>query len=190
MGSRVQLKDKKKFIKWFLENYQLKRRESLWIMNYLLNHDIVLNKTKFIEKAHATPRGILMSTVGMNESDFQFYKDGIGFKDPEKAFHEVRLNWHSDLYLELIFPESFLSKRYLEVVEDNPYAPWNDTVPEELDNHVENELDRMQLEERKEELLKEIDAALVSNEKNNFYDLTDELNEIDEYLDKKLSNKK
>jgi len=190
MSSRVQLKDKKKFIKWFLENYQLKRRESLWIMNYLLNHDIVLNKTKFIEKAHATPRGIRMSTVGMNEPDFRFYKDGIEFPDPEKAFHEVRLNWHSDLYLELIFPEAFLTKKYLEVVEDNPYAPWNDTVSKELENHVEDELDRLQLKERKEELLKEIDSALASEEKDNFYELTDELKGIENYLDKRMSNKK
>lgn len=40
MYSRVQLKDKKKFLKWFLQSYQMKRRESMWILNYLLNHDI------------------------------------------------------------------------------------------------------------------------------------------------------
>ena len=57
MYSRVQLKDKKKFLKWFLQRYQMKRRESMWILNYLLNHDIVLNKTKFVEEANKTPRG-------------------------------------------------------------------------------------------------------------------------------------
>lgn len=190
MSSRVQLKDKKKFIKWFLEHFQLKRRESLWIMNYLLNHDIVLNKTKFIENAQATPRGISMSTVGVDEPAFRFYKDGIEFPDPEKAFHEVRLNWHSDLYLELIFPDSWLSQEYITIVEDNPFLSWNESVPKELDHLVEDELDRFQLNERKEELLREIDSALASDEEHNFYELTNELKQIDDYLEKKISNKK
>ena len=153
MYSRVQLKDKKQFLKWFLQRYQLKRRESMWILNYLLNHDIVLNKTKFVENADKTPRGIQMSTVGTAKEPFRFYKDGQDFDHPEQAFHEVRLNWHTDLYVELFFQESLLSPEYAAVLEDNPHAKWNDQVPEDVDEKVDEAIDQFHLQKQKAQLM-------------------------------------
>lgn len=179
MYSRVQLKDKKKFLKWFLQRYQLKRRESMWILNYLLNHDIVLNKTKFVENADKTPRGIQMSTVGTEDEPFRFYKDGQEFDHPEQAFHEVRLNWHTDLYIELLFQESVLSSEYAAVLEDNPYAKWNDHVPKEVDKQVDEAMDQFLLQKQKDQLMEEIDRALETDDRNQFYALAKELKDVE-----------
>jgi len=187
MYSRVQLKDKKKFLKWFLQRYQMKRRESMWILNYLLNHDIVLNKTKFVEEADKTPRGIQMGTVGSDAEAFRFYKDGLEYDHPEQAFHEVRLNWHTDLYVELLFQESWLSPEYAEVLEDNPYAKWNDRMPDELDQQVDDAVDSFYLQEQRQQLLDEIDRALEMDDRDEFYELTKTLKDVESKLENEVS---
>lgn len=186
--NRIQLKDKKKFIKWFLESFQMKRRESLWILNYLLNHDIVLNKTKFVENVHTTPRGIRMATAGVEDPSFHFYKDGVEYSDPEKAFHEVRLNWHSDLYIELVFPDSWMTEEFISIVEDNPFSTWNEMISDEFSERIDNEIDRFQLVERRDELLEEIDSALSEDQRDSFIVLTKELKEVEDSLEKLLPN--
>lgn len=187
MYNRVQLKDKKVFLKWFLERYQLKKRESMWILNYLLNHDIVFNKTKFVEKADHTPRGISMGTVGVDNAAFRFYKDGVTFDHPEQAFHEVRLNWHTEIYIELFFKDAELSPEYAKVLEDNPYAKWNDLVPEELNQQVDDAMDSFYLQEKKQKLLDEIDYALETDNRKDFYDLTENLKNIEIKLENEVS---
>lgn len=186
LSTRIQLKEKKRFIKWFLAHHQMKRRESMWILNYLLNHDIVLNKARFVEEVEETPRGIRMAAVGTNAPAFQFYKEGHEFDDPEQAFHEVRLNWHTDLYVELVFEGAWASSEYLSILEDNPFAPWNDAITEELSEEVDEAIERFQLMERKQELIKEIDAALEDAEREFFLTLTQELKEIEERLENTL----
>lgn len=187
MYNRVQLKEKKDFLKWFLQRYQMKRREAMWILNYLLNHDIVLNKTKFVEEANKTPRGIRMSAVGTKEEAFRFFKDGQEFDHPEQAFHEVRLNWHTDLYIELVFQDSVLSHEYAAVLEDNPFSKWNDQITDEVDEEVDLAVDNFYLQEKKDQLLEGIDRALESDDRSEFYTLAKELQELESKMENGVS---
>ncbi len=164
----------------------MKRRESMWILNYLLNHDIVLNKAKFVEHAEKTPRGIKMAAVGSEQEAFKFYKDGHSFDNPEQAFHEVRLNWHTDLYIELLFSDSWMSAEYLAVLEDNPFASWNDTISDEMNVEVNDAIDYFQLSEKRNELIREIDRALENDEKEAFLALTKELKEIEDHMSSEM----
>ena len=188
MYSRVKLKDKKKFLKWFLQRYQMKRRESMWILNYLLNHDIVLNKTKFVEEANKTPRGIRMATVGTEDEAFRFYKDGQEYDHPEQAFHEVRLNWHTDLYIELLFQDSLLSPEYAAILEDNPFAKWNDRMTSEIDEQVDEAVDTFYLQKQREQVLEDIDRALETDNRDDFYSLAEELKHIEDKMENGVSS--
>lgn len=183
MDSKIKLEHKKAMIKWFSENHKLRRRESLWILNYLINHDIVLNKTHFVENVQATPRGIKMGAANTQGRSFLFYKDGIEYEDPEKAFHEIRMNWHEPLYLELDFNEAYLSPHYVKVLEDNPYAKWNDMVPSDLAMLAEDAIDQFLLNERRNELLADIDQTLADDDKEKFILLSNELIDIENYLE-------
>ena len=49
MGSSVSNREKKDFLKWVTSNYVMKRRESLWILEYLFSHNLMLEKTQFVE---------------------------------------------------------------------------------------------------------------------------------------------
>lgn len=180
MSRDIMLEEKKVFLAWFLDRYQLKRRESMWILNYLLNHDIVLNHVHFVENAKETSRGILMSTIGDNREAFEFYKEGQLFDNPEQAFHEVRLNWHSPLYIELFFADAFKSEEYLAVLEDNPYYKWNETIPEETLKDAEKGLNFFLMNERRMNILFQIDKSLEGEDRDLFLSLSEELNNLEE----------
>lgn len=47
------------------------------------------------------------AVVGNPKEAFMYYKDGKTFEDPEQAFHDLRLNWKEDFYLELFFDQSY-----------------------------------------------------------------------------------
>ena len=88
------LEDKKNFISWFVSNHALKRREALWILNYLLNHELLLKQVHFVERVDCTPKGMWFSTDKAPDESFYFYKSGVRFNNPEQAFHDIRLNWN------------------------------------------------------------------------------------------------
>lgn len=177
---------KKQFLKWFTRNYHLKRRESLWILDYLFNHDIMIEKTHFVEQVDKAPRGIYMSVKDDHKPAFRFYKNGHTFKDAMQAFHEIRLNWSSQLYIELDFENAWQSPEYLSVLEDNPYARWNDNIPEELVEQVDDALTYETLLIARRELLSEIDETLTEREEEKFTKLTNALKEIDRKIDQTI----
>ncbi|WP_407370525.1 ReoY family proteolytic degradation factor [Carnobacterium sp.] len=182
MNIQISLEAKKIFLGWFLDRYQLKRRESMWILNYLLNHDIVLNKVHFVESVDKTPRGMMISTTEMSNEAFLFYKNGTVFSDPEQAFHEVRLNWQEEMYIELVFLNPWKSAEYLTVLEDNPYHKWNETISMQLVEEVELALETFSLTERKQNTLHQIDLSLEKEDRERFIQLSKQLKEIEEDL--------
>ena len=186
MNSSVSNSEKKHFLKWVTSNFVMKRRESLWILEYLFSHNLMLEKTHFVEDVSKTPRGIYMSVVGNEKPDFRFYKNGHTFDDGMQAFHEVRLNWSSPLYIEIDFDDAWQYPEYLTILEDNPYASWNDSISKALSNSVDNALTYETLVFAREQLLKDIDKALVDRDKESFAILTNDLSEVDYQISESL----
>ena len=186
MNSSISNSEKKHFLKWVTSQYVLKRREALWILEYLFSHNLMLEKTHFVEDVSKTPRGIYMSVVGNEKPDFRFYKNGHVFEDGMQAFHEVRLNWSSPLYIEIDFDDAWEHAEYLTILEDNPYASWNDSISEELLSSVDDALAYETLLIVRDQLLQEIDTALLEGDKQNFVALTDNLSEIDHQIGESL----
>lgn len=186
MNSSVSNSEKKHFLKWVTSNFVMKRRESLWILEYLFSHNLMLEKTHFVEDVSKTPRGIYMSVIGNEKPDFRFYKNGHTFEDGMQAFHEVRLNWSSPLYIEIDFDDAWQYPEYLTILEDNPYASWNDSISKALSNSVDNALTYETLVFAREQLLKDIDKALVDRDKESFAILTNDLSEVDYQISESL----
>ena len=186
MNTSITNEKKKDFLKWFTKNHTLNRRESLWILDYLYNHDIMLEKTHFIESADQSPRGIYMSAKDNHHPTFRFYKNGHTFKDAMQAFHEIRLNWSSQLYLEIDFENAWQTPEYLAVLEDNPYARWNDNIPKELMEQMDEALTYETLLFARHELLDKIDESLIEGQKESFTDLTKILKEIERKIDQSI----
>ena len=168
----VPLNDKKVFIRWFLKNFQLKRREGVWILNYLLSNDELLKNVHFVEDAHYCPRAIVMSTVDTTSIPFRFYKENIMTSDAEKSFHELRINAQQSMYMQLNFPNIPPDPVYLAVLEENPYIPKDIIVSEKDRIAAEKLLEHSLFEFKEQQLLKEIDAALDAGDKERFFELS------------------
>jgi len=167
----VPLNEKKAFIRWFLKNFQLKRREGVWILNYLLSNDDLLEHVHFVDEAHYCPRAIVMSTVDTTSIPFRFYKDNIMTSDAEKAFHDLRLNTSEEIYFQLNFPSIPPDPLYLAVLEENPYVP-ELFIPEKDRIAAQQLLENSVLAFQEQLLLKQIDEALDAGDKERFFELS------------------
>jgi uncharacterized protein YpiB (UPF0302 family) len=178
MATPVSVNEKKDFIRWFLNHYQLKRRECVWILNYLMSHDQLMEKVHFVEQAQYCPRGLVMSTHCIDKVPFRFYKENVMTTDAEKSFHDIRLNRDEEIYIQLNFNASNQAHQYVAVLEENPFMPKHLQV-NETDRVVAEQFLSASIERfHKEKLLSLIDEALDKQDRNTFLRLTEQLNKM------------
>jgi uncharacterized protein YpiB (UPF0302 family) len=178
MATPVSVNEKKDFIRWFLNHYQLKRRECVWILNYLMSHDQLMEKVHFVDQAQYCPRGLVMSTHCIDKVPFRFYKENVMTTDAEKSFHDIRLNRDEEIYIQLNFNASNQAHQYVAVLEENPYMPKhlqiNETDREVAEQFLKASIERFQ----REKLLSQIDEALDKQDRSGFLNLTKQLNNL------------
>src|SRR5690606_40695317 len=97
MSTSVSVEDKKRFIQWFLKNYQLKKRESAWILHYILNHAEILLNINFVRDVIFCPRGMMITSNFSEEVPFLFYKNYLVTTDVKTTFHDILLNYNKKL---------------------------------------------------------------------------------------------
>ncbi len=178
MSAPVSVNEKKDFIRWFLNHYQLKRRECVWILNYLMSHDQLMEKVHFVDQAQYCPKGLVMSTHCVDEVPFRFYKENIMTTDAEKSFHDIRLNREEDIFIQLNFHASNKAHQYAAVLEENPFMPKNLQISEKerliAERFLADSIERFQ----KDLLLQKIDEALDKKDEKLFLMLTDQLKKM------------
>ena len=179
MSAPVSVNEKKDFIRWFLNHYQLKRRECVWILNYLMSHDQLMEKVHFVEQAQYCPRGLIMSTHCVDEVPFRFYKENVMTTDAEKSFHDIRLNRDEEIYIQLNFHASNKAHQYAAVMEENPFMPKTLQINEKDRLIAERFLTESLEKFKREKLLELIDEALDKQDKKAFNVLTQQLNRLE-----------
>ncbi len=178
MATPVSVNEKKDFIRWFLNHYQLKRRECVWILNYLMSHDQLMEKVHFVEQAQYCPRGLIMSTHCVDKVPFRFYKENVMTTDAEKSFHDIRLNRDEEIFIQLNFHASNQVPQYAAVLEENPFMPKHLQINEK-DSLLAEQILKYSIERfQHEKLLALIDEALDRHDEETFKRLTDQLNQI------------
>jgi uncharacterized protein YpiB (UPF0302 family) len=178
MTASISVGEKKQFVRWFLQSHKMKRRECIWILNYMLSNEELLEKTHFVEEAHYCPRAMVMSSTESEEIPFRFYKGNLMTADAEKSFHDLRLNPHDDLFVQLNFPNRPPSALYLSVLEENPYMPKNAMITEEDRQIAEKMLEASMAVFQEDAILKQIDEALDANDREKFFELSALLHSI------------
>jgi uncharacterized protein YpiB (UPF0302 family) len=175
MKTPVSVNEKKDFIRWFLNHYQLKRRECVWILNYLMSHDQLMEKVHFVENAERCPRGLVMSTHCVDEVPFRFYKENVMTTDAEKSFHDIRLNRDEDIYIQLNFYAYNQAHQYAAVLVENPYMPKKLHISEK-DRLIAEQFLVTSIEKfQREKILQLIDEALDNGDEKTFRELTEKL---------------
>ena len=176
----IELASKKKFVNWLIQSVSLKKRESYWILNYLLNHEFLLDRVTFVENVLSTPRGLLVTDQSVSGSGLEMVNQGIVIDDPNKIFHDIRLNRKSPLFIGVSFDGMTLSKYYLDVLEENPYQPLDEEAEKEfrlaLNSFIEEEERKFKLNI----LLEKINQALETGNKKEFQKLSKDYQRLKE----------
>ncbi|MCL7745925.1 ReoY family proteolytic degradation factor [Halalkalibacter alkaliphilus] len=180
MGNIIPVVDKKEFLKTFLQQFELKRRECAWLLNYLMSDDELMERVHFVEQAAHTPKALIISAKGVDSIPFSFHKEKHVTTDAEKAFHDIRLNQTEDIYIELHFTGARQYPPYLVVLEDNPHIPENLELAVAFQKETEWILDRALKSFKKEQLLSDIDRALDEQDQERFKHLVLELKQLEE----------
>ncbi|MBU8907260.1 ReoY family proteolytic degradation factor [Desertibacillus haloalkaliphilus] len=178
MSSTISVIEKKDFLKWFLNTYQLKRRECAWLLNYLISDNDIMKHVHFVDKAEHCPKALVISSTDVEQIPFCFHKHQHVTMDAEKAFHDIRLNNEEDIYIQLNFPSSQTNPQYVAVLEDNPFLPRNEEATNVDQLLAEMVLDKAIVSFKRQRLLEEINKSLDQNDEQLFLSLTTELNKL------------
>lgn len=176
--------EKKAFIYWFLNQYEMKTQESNWILTYLANNSDLLKHVHFVRHANACPRAIIISSNCSEGVAFRFYRKQLATSDPDKAFHDIRLNVGKPLYIELNFHRWKQCPQYALILEDNPFLPDDFDITQADKKRAEKLIEFLLLKRKKEELLSEIDKTLDMWNKIRFMELTGQLKNIESQVSK------
>ncbi|WP_033626662.1 IDEAL domain-containing protein, partial [Enterococcus faecalis] len=68
--------------------------------------------------------------------------------------------------------------QYLSVLEDNPFAPWNEQVDQEVARAIDQYFKQEEQTQRMALIKAQIDDALETGNKEAFLELSDELNRL------------
>ncbi|WP_217585442.1 ReoY family proteolytic degradation factor [Lentibacillus saliphilus] len=180
MQTPISTHDKQSFIKWFLNHYQLKKRESVWILNYLSKHHNVLSNVHFVRNIKFCPRGIIMTSQCSQEVPFRFYKKQIVTTNAEKSFHDIRLNQEEPLYIQLNFNNSHQSTYYAAVLEENPFIPDAHFITKKDEVNARQLLDYTLYQYKKKKIQTEIDKALENRNEACFMKLAKQLKHLED----------
>lgn len=169
--SKISANEKKEFIRWFLTKHTMKRRESVWILNWIISNESVLNNIIFVDEVHKYDRGILISTTASESISFRFFKGSQMSVDPEKAFHDLRIHPEDKFYIQLDFPNKHQENMYLTVLEG-----YNSST--EISPAIIEMVDEFVIELEKKNIMNEIDAALDKGDEKMFVELCEMLNRV------------
>ncbi len=183
MRSSVSIHEKKDFLRFFLENYQLKHRECSWILKYVLNSDERIDQVKFVDNIDNCPFAVEISTKCVETEPFRFINNFQEMLDAEKAFHEIRANKAKQLIILLQFDNKENCEKYISVVESNPFHSKDISDPEMIQLEAETIIQKSIIDFQKTKLQVEIDHAIDNGDRTSFYILSQRLNELLVYSD-------
>jgi len=174
----ISIDDKRSFLKWFLRHYQLKNRECVWLLNYILSDNQMINILRFVDTITDCPRAMMISEKSTQDPPFLYRKGTVETNQPEKAFHDIRLDTTELIYVKLIFPDSSRSSEYVSVLEDNPYALKQLQI--QYSKMAEQFLEESMKNFRRQKIYDCIDKALENRDKAQFDRLLEEWKELNE----------
>lgn len=184
MEKWVPVSEKKKFIRWFLGQYRLKKLEVKKLFDYLLANEQLLEKVHFTDKENPNGRTFFISTMCSTTIPFEFHKRSKVIYHVEESIQELRTNSKERVYIVLQFRGKMFCHPYMNVREGikqelriEPDTPLLDRILADIF------LDQSLLKRRLTELEEAIDRSLASGDKDQFMQLSGEKIKILQELD-------
>jgi len=172
--------EKRNFLTSFLQNYRLKHPDARFVLNYLLQHNHLLEIVHFTEKDQKSSRWLIISTMMSEEEGLVFYRRGQKSTSLATIMGDLALHLNEPLYLTLHFPGKTRNFSYLRLIDHRAF--------ENVRRHEYNEKMAKAAEQVLDEALKrhdvsilkmQIDQALDRKDVALFQKLTEELKKYD-----------
>lgn len=180
MSNSVTVSEKKQFISWFLNRYELQKKEAAWLLSYLSSDEQLLKRVHFVDHVENLPKAILMSTKCVKKPSFQFKKKKRLGTDVESAYFDIKSFPNEEIYIGLYFKDCASCPEFAAVLEVNPMDKQDLVQDHLLSLFAEMFLDQTMREFRKKELYIQIDQSLEDRDAANFAKLTEELRKLEE----------
>ncbi|WP_176222207.1 ReoY family proteolytic degradation factor [Tuberibacillus sp. Marseille-P3662] len=178
MEQVISADQKRSFLKWFLSHYQLKNRECVWLLNYMASDEQLLNLMKFVEDVSDCPRAMVITDTNMDKQPFLYKKQQIETTQPEKAFHDIRMDQDAPIYIQLNFIAPFQSPAFVAVLEENPFYEDHRDIGNWYGEAARDVLEYAEQHFQKERLYHAIDQALDQGDSKAFHHLTRQLKDL------------
>lgn len=172
----ISVNEKRDFLKWFLNHYHLKSRECVWLLNYVISDDHLLGLFRFVDNVKGCHRSMVISEKSVTNQAFEYNKQHVKTDDPEKAFHDIRLNQTEPIFIQVNFSSPYRTTEYVAVLEDNPFC--QKTVHDRFGDAVDHVISKVEKNFLNETLQREIDDALDRGDKEKFKRLSKKLMDL------------
>ena len=175
----VTVEQKRNFIRYVLDNFEQRKRETGWILEFLATKDKLLENIIFTTDIRNVPRGFKIAVRNAKGSPaaFKFFRNGETHTDPEKGFHDIRLNTNEVTYVEIFLPNRFQDPNFVAVLEPHPYDIDVFLKPEEKEM-LDAFLNVTMIQGKELRLKAQIDASLSAGDEERFKELTAQLKEV------------
>ncbi|TGA98124.1 IDEAL domain-containing protein [Sporolactobacillus shoreae] len=173
MEQTVSTVQKKSFIKWLLNQQVIKDREIIWLLNYMMGNKQLLQLIHFVDNVFGCKRAIEIDATSQTPSGFEYTKDSVHTDDPEKTFHDLRLNQADNVYIKVNLPSVIRSPEYFVVLEEGPNAAR--FVHHAFGSAAEAATGAAEKAYAEERLKTAINQALDDGDETAFYKLTEKL---------------
>lgn len=172
MTTPISSQAKREFIRYFFKRYQMKMREAIWILEYLMNREDLIENIHFVRQASHCPKGLLIAAKCSNVVGIRYIEDRSTFINAEKILGQLRrLEKGDSLYIELAFADSHCNPRYAAILEENPFSPGPGPDVEKFVARFLEELTRKIQQEKWEQ---EMNDALDARDEDLFHQLCEQ----------------
>lgn len=172
----ITVSEKKFFIQWFMNNYQFKAEEVVYLLHYMLCESELMKNVHFVYEAYYCERALIISTKCADLQDgkgFFYQRNGESTEDVFKAYEDIKVN-REPLYVQFHFAKETSCSEYMGVLEENPQQPIKRAYTDIDKELVERLLGEASFYVRLRKLEKELDTALALRDKDTFMRISKE----------------
>ncbi|RAL21073.1 YpiB family protein [Thermoflavimicrobium daqui] len=178
MGNSVTVSEKKEFLDWFLNHYELQNKGAAFLLRFLSSDEKLLQKVHFVENVRLLRKCLIISTKCSKMPSFRFIKNKRMDSDVETAFFDIKFSPNEDIYIGLYFKDQNSCPEYAAVLEGNPMEKQDLVQDKLLGLFAEILLDHAVLDFKQKQLYKQIDEALAAGDREAFLQLSEQWREI------------
>lgn len=170
---------KKRFIRWFLDTYELKNPRAAKILNFIANDDELLQKVYFVEDVRRLPNALIVSSADASTVSFLCRISDVYYEDIDELIDVLRAEPPEELFVRLSFNREFLCFMCETVLDLKPEVG-NKMFYYQVIRTLEDEINRRIYEKgkSKELLMTQIDKALSAGDRDLFQQLSEKYRQL------------